>query len=109
MTEKTYLYANNAAIGVAQFEATLIFQRASLAPGVRPQPGTMETTVAEQVEVVLTFAHLKSLAASILTTVHEYERGQGKPIQMPKDLENRFGDALKLFTNPAPQAPATRQ
>jgi hypothetical protein len=109
MTEKTYLYANNAVVGVSQFEATLIFQRMSLPPGVTPQPGTLQVSIAEEVDVLVSFAHLKSLAASILSTIHEYERAQGRPIQMPKELEARFDDALKLFTTPAVRAPATRQ
>jgi len=109
MTQKTYLYANNIAVGVSQFEATLLFQRVSLPTETKPQPGAFQMEVVEQVEVLLAFAHLKSLAASLLVTIHEYERQQGRAIQMPQDLQTRFPDALKLFTNPAPQPSATKQ
>ena len=73
MAEKSSIYANNAVIGLGQFEATIVFQRMSLKSGAIVAGGPQNAVVAEEVDVIMALSHLKIFAASVLESVHAYE------------------------------------
>lgn len=96
MNGKPYFYTNGAIVGFSANDVTLVFQRRSLPARTAPTVGDHSTQIVDEIDIVTSPRHAKSLAAALLDSIASYEAQHG-PIPMSPEDVKKLNDALAKY------------
>ena len=76
---KPFFYANAAAAGFSPYDVTVVFQRRGIDAGKSfPAGDTRESDILAELDVVMSPAQAKAVAAVLVSTILEYETMHGR-------------------------------